>query len=113
MMPHLKRNPVRKLQGGKLGRARKAARLYQDFSGHMGEFEVDRVQFRVPDTAVVIGTLDYIGYTTVRDGQVEKYDHKFQQPGGRKALLCVSPDGTQLLIVGGNYQFTERGIEDR
>lgn len=88
-----------------------AADLYERFSGHQAEV-AGRVRVpAMPRVAVAIGTLDFVGYTTVRDGRTEKYIHKFK--AADKPVLCVSPDGTQLLLVGGNYDFTERGIVDR
>lgn len=90
--------------------ARRAALLYERFTGHDG---VDRITADVPDlpkSAAVIGELDAVQYTTVRDGRTEHYEHRFR--GGDKPLLCVSPNGQQLLILGGAYVFTERGIVD-
>lgn len=90
---------------------RRAANLYERFSGHDPE-AVGRVKVKaLPKVAAVIGTCDGVLYTTVRDGVVEKYIHKFK--AADKPLLCVSPDGTQILLVGGAYDFTERGIVDR
>lgn len=89
----------------------KARRLYSDFSGHDG----DEVAFvKTPDAPrvlAVIGELEAVIYSTVRDDNAERYIHKFRQKS--RALLCVSPDGGQLYIVGGNYEFTERGIVDK
>ena len=59
---------------------------------------------------VAIGEVDGILYSTVRDGQLEKYIHKFRKAD--KPLFVVSPDGKSLHLVGGNYSFTERGIVD-
>lgn len=88
----------------------KAALLYKDFSGHEGE-ELGCVEKPViPDVAVVVGELDGIAYEAVRDGQREKYFHKFSKSS--RPLLCVSPDGLQLFIVGGEYNFTDHGIVD-
>lgn len=90
---------------------RRAANLYERFSGHDPE-ALGRVQVKaLPKVAAVIGTCDGVLYTTVRDGNVEKYIHKFKPAD--KPLLCVSPDGTQILLVDGAYDFTERGIVDR
>ena len=88
----------------------KAALLYENFTGHEA---TEGASVKVPATprvAVCIGDVDGILYTTVRDGVVEKYIHKFR--AGDKPLFCVSPDGKQLLMVGGRYTFTERGIVD-
>lgn len=59
----------------------------------------------------MVGELDGVLYTTVRDGQTEKYVHRFRKKS--RPLLATSHDGTQLGIVGGQFQFTEAGIEDR
>ena len=89
---------------------RRAANLYEKFTGHDAE-EMGRVKVpAIPRVGVAIGTLDFIGYTTVRDGQTEKYIHKFKPAD--KPLFVVSPDGKQLFMVGGGYDFTERGIVD-
>lgn len=64
----------------------------------------------LPKSAAVIGELDAVQYTTIRDGRVEAYEHRFR--AGDRPMLCTSPDGRQLLIVGGAYVFTERGIVD-
>lgn len=89
---------------------RKAADLYERFSGHDAEV-VGKVRVpNVPPVGVSIGTLDGVLYTTVRDGVTEKYIHKFKAKD--KPTLVVSPDGAQMFIVGGGYDFTERGIVD-
>lgn len=89
---------------------RRAANLYERFSGHEAE-EAGRVKVPpVPPVGVAIGVVDFIGYTTVRDGVTEKYIHKFKPAD--KPLFVVSPDGKQIYLVGGGYDFTERGIVD-
>jgi len=89
----------------------KAVDLYQRFSGHDAE-EIGRVEVpKFPSVAVAIGEIDGVLYTTMRDGVIEKYIHKFHK--NDKPLFCVSPDGKQLLLIGGNYTFTERGIVDK
>lgn len=90
---------------------RKAARLYERFSGHEAE-EIGRVKIpALPAVGVAIGDIDGVLYTTVRDGREEKYIHKFAKKD--KPLFVVSPDGKQLFLVGGRYTFTERGIVDK
>jgi hypothetical protein len=89
----------------------RAANLYERFSGHEAEI-VGRI--RVPDlprVGVAIGECDGILYTTVRDGVTERYIHKFR--AGDRPAFVVSPDGKQLHLVGGRYDFTERGIVDK
>lgn len=88
-----------------------ASRLYESFSGHKPE-SVGKITLDKPvKVGIVIGELDGLLYTTIRDGNVEKYIHKFKVRS--RPLLVVSSDGQQLLIVGGDYDFTERGIVDR
>ena len=65
----------------------------------------------LPDVALLVGHLDGVMYTTVRDGKKEKYIHRFKLKS--RPLLITSHDGTQLIILGGEYDFTELGIVDR
>jgi len=89
---------------------RKAAALYERFSGHEAE-AIGRIKVNpIPKVGVAIGTLDAVLYTTVRDGKTEKYIHKFAKRD--MPLLVVSPDGSSIHVVGGRYKFTERGIVD-
>ncbi|NDG04325.1 MAG: hypothetical protein EB121_03085 [Alphaproteobacteria bacterium] len=88
----------------------RAADLYERFSGHEAE-AIGKVRVNpMPKVGVAIGEVDGILYTTVRDGVLEKYIHKFRKAD--KPLFVVSPDGKSLHLVGGNYTFTERGIVD-
>ena len=88
----------------------KAVKLYEDFTGHdaedMGTFDLGPV----PKMAVVIGELEAVIYNTTRDGVHERYIHKFKARA--RPMFAVTPDGTQLLLLGGDYDFTERGIVD-
>lgn len=88
-----------------------AAHLYSQFSGHdADEFqEIEKPQY--PDVVTVIGELEAVVYSTVRDNEHERYVHEFRKSS--RPMLCVSPDGNQLLIIGGKFQFTERGIVDK
>lgn len=87
-----------------------AARRYEKFSGHKAEL-VEKVPFpENPKAALVIGELIEVGYVTVRDGKREHYRHTFRAKS--RPLLVTSFDGKQLFILGGEYSFTERGIED-
>jgi hypothetical protein len=87
-----------------------AAQRLEDFSGH-APTEVLRVPAQTPTVALPVGELDFVGYTTVRDGKTEKYIHRFAKKS--RPLLASSHDGTSLHILGGEYEFTEAGIEDR
>lgn len=101
----------RGIRPGETAAVRRAADLYERFSGHEAT-EGERVRVQpLPKVAVCIGTVDGIMYTTVRDGQVEKYIHQFR--ASDKPRFVVSPDGKRLFMIGGAYDFTERGIVDR
>lgn len=90
---------------------KKGAKLYEDFSGHKAEIVGKVNKPKIPDVLVQVGMIDFIGYTTVRDGRKEEYVHKFK--GSAKPLFCVSPDGKHIFLIEGRYDFTERGIVDR
>lgn len=88
----------------------RAAKLYSDFTGHDPE---DLGDIQIPDpprVAIAIGDCEGIIYNVVRDGKFERYIHKFK--ASARPLFCVSPDGKQLLLIGGDFEFTERGITD-
>lgn len=91
------------------GKIAKAEDLYRRFRDENPRY-VDEVSIEIPKVGIIIGELDFVGYTTRRSGQQEKYIHKFKR--GSKPTLCASHDGNQIFIVGGNYHFTELGIED-
>lgn len=109
------RNPVPPSSRAGMSRAVRdqldqAADLYERFSGHDPE-EVGRVRVPpVPRVGVAIGEVDGILYSTVRDGVLEKYIHKFRKSD--RPLFVVSPDGKQLFLLEGRYTFTEKGIVD-
>lgn len=87
-----------------------ATNLFKDFTGDHPE-RMQNVVIRTPKTGLVIGELDGVLYTTVRDGKTEAYIHEFKK--GSRPLLASAHDGKSLHILGGEYEFTERGIEDR
>lgn len=92
---------------------KRAADLYERFTGHdavaVGTVEVP--ELRDGDVVARIGKCDGIMYTTVRDGKRERYIHEFA--AADRPLLCVSEDGRQILLIGGRYLFTEKGIVDK
>lgn len=87
-----------------------ARELFSDFRGN-DPAGLKKVRLHVPKTGLVIGELDGVLYTTVRDGKTEKYIHEFKKRS--RPLLIASSDGQSLHIVGGQYEFTNAGIEDR
>ncbi len=104
-LTRLRQNPVPPLQS----KIDAAGRAYSEFTGHpvKGARRVNVKNFRV---GWPLGKLDGVMYSTVRDGKAEKYIHRFRSRS--RPLLAVSSDGTQLGIVGGQFQVTEAGIED-
>lgn len=102
---NLGRNPA----PGTRGQVRQARKLFTDFRGDAPE-SLQRVKLPTPKVGLVVGKLDGVLYTTVRDGQTEKYIHKFKSSS--RPTLAVA-DGKHLIIVGGRYRFTNAGIEDR
>ena len=99
------RNPA----PGTRGQVRKARKLFTDFRGD-APASLKRVKLPTPKVGLVVGKLDGVLYTTVRDGKTEKYIHKFKRAS--RPTLAVA-DGNHLIIVGGRYRFTDAGIEDR
>jgi len=88
----------------------RAAKALKDFSGHEAS-EVLRIKERPFKKGLVVGQLHGLLYGTVRDGRSENYIHRFRKSS--RPLLAASDDGKSLRIVGGRFQFTEAGIEDR
>jgi hypothetical protein len=92
-----------------------AAKRLEDFSGHAVKKVIKVTPRSNSREGLVIGELDLIGYRTKRvgigGGKLLRYAHDFGR--GSRPLLAVSKDGKQLHIVGGQYEFTEAGIEDR
>lgn len=104
----LKRNPTTRTQSQD---AQKAAERYHAFTGH-DDIQATKIKIpAMPKAVLTVGDCDGILYTTIRDGVTEKYIHKFAK--GSRPLLCASPDGKRLFLLGGAYNFTERGIVDK
>jgi hypothetical protein len=83
---------------------------YEEFSGHRAGYG-EKVKLKIPRAGLVVGELDGVLYTTVRDGETERYVHKFRQKS--KPVLVAGSDGRSLHVLGGDYEFTERGIVDK
>ena len=106
-VPPSSRARARLLTGSDIERA---ASMSERFTGHAAE-PLGRVMVPpLPRVATVIGELDGVLYSCIRDGRPERYVHEFARPD--RPLLAVSPDGRQLIIVGGGYRFTALGIVD-
>ena len=90
---------------------REAARRFEAFTGHRAQ-NIRKIKVpSYPKAALAVGPCLGIMYSTVRDGRAEKYVHRFGAKS--RPLLAASADGTQLYLLGGAYNFTERGIVDK
>lgn len=87
-----------------------AVRLYESFREESPR-KVGAVRVNIPQAVAVMGYVEGIDYRTTHGRKLTLYHHDFE-PGSRP-LLAVSADGTQLLLLGGRYQFTEQGIVDK
>jgi len=79
------------------------------FSGRSSK-EILKVQAPQIRAGLVVGKLLGVMYATTRDGVHERYKHEFRK--NSQPLLFASHDGKQIGIVGGQYRFTNAGIED-
>lgn len=87
----------------------KAVKRFSGFTG-MEPGAVESVPVSGPGVAFLVGTLDAVEYTTVRDGKRESYRHDFRKAA--RPLLAIGNDGRQLLVLSGAYRFTDEGITD-
>lgn len=90
---------------------KKAENLYRNFTGHDASDVSVVDKPAMPDVMSVIGEIDGIMYSTVRDGKHEKYVHQFSKKS--RPLFAVSPDGKMIYMLGGAYKFGDRGIIDK
>ena len=95
---------------GKEQRVKEAAEHYEAFHGEQPN-NIDVFDVEPFDVAYLLGHCDGVLYTTTRHGRKEKYIHEFK-PRSRP-LLAASYDGKELLVLGGAYEVTHRGIVDR
>ena len=88
---------------------RKAVSLYRDFTGENPR-HVDDWLVSVPPVCMQVGMVTGILYKARVDGKVQEFLHEFT--GKSRPILAASADGRQLLLLGGDYKMTERGIVD-
>ena len=87
-----------------------AARRLSDFVGReIGEFSEVEIAGDY-DVGYALGEIPEIHYIAERDGEIFHFHHTFKEKS--RPLLVVSFDGKQLMIAGGRYQVTDRGIVD-
>ena len=97
------KNPINSL-------TRQGKSLYRGFMNRAPERAQKITVKALPKVALAIGKVSRLYYVSNRDGTVVEYRHDFAT--GSRPLLAVSHDGTQLVLLGGAYRFTERGIVD-
>lgn len=88
---------------------KKAAKLYEDFREATPR-RARKVTVKLPKAVMVMGYLEFVGYSTTHGRQARLYKHKFAK--GSRALLCAGPGKNQLFIIGGRFHVTDRGIVD-
>lgn len=84
--------------------------LLEQFSGTRSK-EILRASKTPIKAGLVVGKLEGVMYSTDRGDGTEKFFHRFRRKS--RPLLIADSDGSQLDIVGGRYEFTDKGIEDR
>lgn len=88
-----------------------AARRLSEFVGReIGTFTEVKVNTDY-DVGYELGEIPELHYIAERDGEIFHFHHKFKKAS--RPLLIVSFDGKQLIIAGGRYNVTDRGIVDR
>lgn len=87
----------------------KAIKLYENFRLSSPN-RIPKITIDHPKSLMVMGYLDYVGYSTTRDGEAQSFQHDFHK--GSKPILCVDPDTQKLYLIEGRYRVTERGIVD-
>lgn len=88
---------------------RRARRLYQGFREAPPQ-RATLVRRRLSRALAQIGLCEFVGYATTHGGELKLYIHEFA-PGSRPGLYASGRRG-ELMIVGGRFTVTDRGITD-
>ena len=91
-------------------RARTGKTVFEKFTGREAVPVEEVTVPPLPREVYIIGPCDAIAYTTERDGKTQSFIHEFAAKD--RPLLAINEAGTQMLLVGGRYSFTPRGIVD-
>lgn len=84
-----------------------ARELFEDFHDRPPEDgELAFVDFQ--DVLFAVGPMHAVAYIKEVDGEEKIFYHEFDQDS--RPVLAISSDGTQLHILAGEYELTERGI---
>jgi hypothetical protein len=102
--------PYRKVNPSQQAQVDAAAERFAAFTGEPAS-ELQRMNVPEKKVFLVVGELLAVAYGTVRAGQYDEWHHEFRKRS--RPLLAVSHDGRSLSIVGGRFEFTDAGIEDR
>ena len=113
-MPSWLDAPQRSMKKDAMKKAKKiphrAKELFESFTGHEANESIVIDISPMPSTLVAIGEVLGIIYQTRRDGNLEKYIHQFKARA--RPLLGISPDGKSAHLIGGSFEFGERGFVD-
>lgn len=84
----------------------------QAFENFTGEAPENLTAYKLPDAGAgwALGPVARISYIAHRDGDTAEYVHEFSEKS--RPLLASSFDGSQLFILGGEFNVTDRGIVD-
>lgn len=93
-------------RGAKTRAARKAFKAFHWGAEATGSQKVDAPRIDRSTVLYELGELSEIAYITDKNGQFAEWVHKFKIERPR---LCATAEG-HLVIVGGDYEVTERGI---
>ena len=86
-----------------------AVALYESFRERSPK-KLATIRVSIPKVVANMGYVQSLDYLTTHKGKAQPYRHKFAK--GSRPLLCVSADGRQLMLLGGHYKWTDRGIVD-
>mgnify|MGYP001270276002 CR=1 FL=1 len=101
---------ARPIPGATAGGVDKARKAFRAFSGMEPTEVITAEAGGVPTVCWLLGEVEEILYNTTRDGKKERYLHPFSKSA--RPLAAVDAAG-KLVLVGGDYQVTDRGITDR
>lgn len=87
----------------------RGARLFHAFR-EKNAARVTRRKVDFPSTVVAIGKVAAVRYYTTHGAKKILYEHEFKRHAMPEFL--VSADGKMLLLIGGRFRFTGRGIVD-
>ena len=90
----------------------RAADTFESFTGRPATHKT-AMKIPTPKAGFALGPLVGVIYRANRvdDGGTFEYLHRFRKSS--QPLLIASDDGNSLVISGGEFQVTERGIEDK